>query len=62
MFDLVACQLVIKQILDIIDTIVPAEMKMSAQLKTLTLAPILPLAIEKPPALIDMKFEHASPR
>ncbi|WP_145561694.1 DUF2766 family protein [Yersinia aldovae] len=63
--DLVACQLVIKQILDVIDVIAPAEIrdKMSHQLKTIDFSthpvgadPVTKRAIEKAIALIDMKF------
>lgn len=43
--DVVACQLVIKQILDVIDVIAPVEVreKMSSQLKTSILPATLPL-------------------
>ncbi|CNL44413.1 DUF2766 family protein [Yersinia proxima] len=63
--DLVACQLVIKQILDVIDIIAPTEVrdKMSHQLKAIDLSshpagtdPVTKRAIEKAIALIDMKF------
>lgn len=63
--DLVACQLVIKQILDVIDIIAPTEVrdKMSHQLKAIDFAshpagadPVTKRAIEKAIALIDMKF------
>ncbi|AHM74431.1 DUF2766 family protein [Yersinia hibernica] len=63
--DLVACQLVIKQILDVIDIIAPAEVrdKMSHQLKSIDFSshpagadPVTKRAIEKAIALIDMKF------
>lgn len=42
--DVVACQLVIKQILDVIDVIAPVEVreKMSSQLKTSIFLTILP--------------------
>jgi hypothetical protein len=65
--DLVACQLVIKQILDVIDVIAPAEVrdKMSHQLKNIDLAnhpaardPVTRRAIEKAIALIDLTFEQ----
>lgn len=68
--DLVACQLVIKQILDVIDIIAPAEVreKMSAQLKNIDFGthpaardPITRRAIEKAIALIDMKFDRSTP-
>ncbi len=63
--DLVACQLVIKQILDVIDIITPTEVrdKMSHQLKSIDFSthpagadPVTKRAIEKAIALIDMKF------
>lgn len=63
--DLVACQLVIKQILDVIDVIAPTEVrdKMSHQLKSIDFAThpaaqdaITRRAIEKAIALIDLKF------
>lgn len=63
--DLVACQLVIKQILDVIDIIAPTEVrdKMSHQLKSIDFSshpagtdPITKRAIEKAIALIEMKF------
>lgn len=63
--DLVACQLVIKQILDVIDVIAPTEVrdKMSHQLKSIDFSrhpagadPITKRAIEKAIALIDLKF------
>jgi hypothetical protein len=66
--DLVACQLVLKQIIDVIDIIAPAAVrdKMSDQLKSIDLArhpaakdPITRMAIEKAIALIDLKFEQA---
>ncbi len=67
--DLVACQLVIKQILDVIDIIAPAEVrdKMSAQLRSIDFAthpaakdPITRRAIQKAIALIDMKFDRST--
>ncbi len=63
--DLVACQLVIKQILDVIDVIAPTEVrdKMSTQLKNIDFShhpagadPVTRRAIEKAIALIDLKF------
>ncbi|CAM4031907.1 Protein of uncharacterised function (DUF2766) [Yersinia intermedia] len=65
--DLVACQLVIKQILDVIDIIAPVEVrdKMSHQLKAIDFSihpagtdPVTKRAIEKAIALIDMKFSQ----
>ncbi|ATM95430.1 Protein of uncharacterised function (DUF2766) [Yersinia frederiksenii] len=67
--DLVACQLVIKQILDVIDIIAPTEVrdKMSHQLKAIDFSthpagadPVTKRAIEKAIALIDMKFTQKS--
>ncbi|XBS68310.1 DUF2766 family protein [Acerihabitans sp. KWT182] len=66
--DLVACQLVIKQILDVIDVIAPAQVrdKMSHQLRSIDFTthpaaadPITRRAIEKAIALIDMKFDQS---
>ena len=66
--DLVACQLVIKQILDVIEVIAPAQVreKMSGQLKSIDLSshpaaqdPVTRRAIEKAIALIDLKFEQS---
>lgn len=66
--DLVACQLVLKQIIDVIDIIAPASVrdKMSDQLKSIDLArhpaaqdAITRRAIEKAIALIDLKFEQS---
>lgn len=63
--DVVACQLVIKQILDVIDVIAPVEVreKMSAQLKTIDFAthpaavdPVTRRAIQKAITLIELKF------
>ncbi|GAB2928727.1 hypothetical protein GCM10011328_15270 [Hafnia psychrotolerans] len=63
--DLVACQLVIKQILDVIDVIAPTEVrdKMSHQLKSIDFSrhpagtdPVTKRAIEKAISLIDLKF------
>jgi hypothetical protein len=65
--DLVACQLVIKQILDVIDVIAPTEVrdKMASQLKSIDFSshpagadPITKRAIEKAIALIEMKFNR----
>jgi len=68
--DLVACQLVIKQILDVIEIIAPAEVreKMSHQLKSIDFSkhpagadPVTKRAIEKAISLIELKFtKHAS--
>ncbi|WP_114193496.1 DUF2766 family protein [Edaphovirga cremea] len=66
--DLVACQLVIKQILDVIDVIAPTEVrdKMSHQLKSIDFTrnpaaadPVTKRAIEKAIALIDLKFTQS---
>ncbi|MDU2939333.1 MAG: DUF2766 family protein [Enterobacteriaceae bacterium] len=63
--DIVACQLVIKQILDVIEIIAPAEVreKMSAQLKAIDFTthpaaadPVTLRGIQKAIALIEMKF------
>jgi hypothetical protein len=63
--DVVACQLVIKQILDVIDVIAPVEVreKMATQLKTIDFAthpaavdPVTRRAIQKAIALIELKF------
>ncbi|MGC6386598.1 DUF2766 family protein [Ewingella sp. S1.OA.A_B6] len=63
--DLVACQLVIKQILDVIDVIAPTEVrdKMSHQLKSIDFShhpagtdPVTKRAVEKAISLIDLKF------
>ncbi len=63
--DLVACQLVIKQILDVIEIIAPAEVreKMSHQLKSIDFSkhpagadPVTKHAIEKAIPLIELKF------
>ncbi|HEY0208475.1 DUF2766 family protein [Acerihabitans sp.] len=67
--DLVACQLVIKQILDVIEVIAPVEIrdKMSGQLKNIDFAthpaaqdPVTRRAIEKAIALIDLKFDRTA--
>lgn len=66
--DLVACQLVIKQILDVIDVIAPVDVrdKMSGQLKSIDFSThpagqdaVTRRAVEKAIALIDMKFEQS---
>lgn len=62
--DVVACQLVIKQILDVIDVIAPVEVreKMSAQLKAIDFGghaaadQVTLRAIQKAIALIELKF------
>jgi electron transfer flavoprotein alpha/beta subunit len=63
--DLVAFQLVIKQILDVIDVIAPTEVrdKMSHQLKSIDFSthpagadPVTRRAIEKAISLIELKF------
>jgi len=63
--DPVACQLVIKQILDVIEIIAPAEVrdKMSHQLKSIDFNhhpagadPVTKRAIEKAISLIELKF------
>ncbi|MFZ4832845.1 DUF2766 family protein [Rouxiella sp. Mn2063] len=63
--DLVACQLVIKQILDVIEIIAPAEVrdKMSHQLKSIDFSqhpagadPVTKRAIQKAISLIELKF------
>ncbi|MGK7246151.1 DUF2766 family protein [Buttiauxella agrestis] len=63
--DVVACQLVIKQILDVIDVIAPVEVreKMANQLKTIDFAthpaaanPVTRRAIQKAISLIELKF------
>ena len=63
--DVVACQLVIKQILDVIEIIAPAEVreKMSHQLKSIDFSkhpagadPVTKRAIEKAISLIELKF------
>ena len=65
--DLVACQLVIKQILDVIDVIAPTEVrdKMAGQLKNIDFSthpagadPVTKRAIEKAVALIELKFKQ----
>nr|MCX3323029.1 DUF2766 domain-containing protein [Bacillus paranthracis] len=63
--DVVACQLVIKQILDVLDVIAPVEVreKMSSQLKKIDFThhpaaadPVTMRAIQKAIALIELKF------
>ncbi|AFJ46659.1 DUF2766 family protein [Shimwellia blattae] len=63
--DVVACQLVIKQILDVIDVIAPVEVrdKMAQQLKSIDFAgnpaaadPVTRRAVQKAIALIELKF------
>ena len=63
--DVVACQLVIKQILDVLDVIAPVEVreKMSSQLKNIDFTnhpaaadPVTMRAIQKAIALIELKF------
>ncbi|SQI34315.1 Protein of uncharacterised function (DUF2766) [Leminorella richardii] len=64
--DIVACQLVIKQILDVIDVIAPVEVrdKMSSQLKSISFAdslsadPVTVRAVQKAIALIELKFSE----
>lgn len=64
--DMVACQLVIKQILDVIDVIAPTEVrdKMSHQLKSIQFDkentdPVALRGVQKAITLIELKF--ASP-
>ena len=62
--DVVACQLVIKQILDVIDVIAPVEVrdKMASQLKSIDVSghpsadPVTLRAIQKAVALIELRF------
>lgn len=63
--DVVACQLVIKQILDVIDVIAPVEVrdKMASQLKAIDFGStpaaadaVTRRAIQKAIALIELKF------
>ncbi|BDH45387.1 hypothetical protein TUM12370_14310 [Salmonella enterica subsp. enterica serovar Choleraesuis] len=65
--DIVACQLVIKQILDVIDVIAPVEVreKMAGQLKSIDFAsnaaaadPVTRRAVQKAVALIELKFSN----
>lgn len=66
--DLVACQLVIKQMLDVIDLIAPVEVreKMSQQLRNIDFSShpaaedvVTRRAIDKDIALIEMKFTRS---
>jgi len=63
--DVVACQLVIKQILDVIDVIAPVEVrdKMANQLRAIDFSanpagadPVTQRAIQKAIAMIELKF------
>lgn len=62
--DIVACQLVIKQILDVIDVIAPVEVreKMATQLKSIDFTghpaadAVTLRAVQKAVALIELKF------
>ena len=62
--DIVACQLVIKQILDVIDVIAPVEVreKMASHLKSINVGanaaadPVTVRAVQKAIALIELKF------
>lgn len=63
--DVVACQLVIKQILDVIDVIAPVEVreKIANQLRAIDFAsnpasadPVTLRAVQKAVALIELKF------
>lgn len=63
--DLVACQLVIKQILDVIDVIAPTEVrdKMAHQLKSIDfdkpgIDPVTRRGVQKAIALIELKFSQ----
>ncbi|MEF3090339.1 hypothetical protein CD006_16455 [Enterobacter sp. 10-1] len=67
--DVVACQLVIKQILDVIDVIAPVEVreKMATQLKAIDFSshpsssdPVTLRAVQKAIALIELKFTPQS--
>jgi hypothetical protein len=69
--DVVACQLVIKQILDVIDVIAPVEVreKMTTQLKAIDFAshpasadPVTLRAVQKAIALIELKFTRRKKR
>lgn len=64
--DLVACQLVIKQILDVIDVIAPTEVreKMANQLKSIDfdkpgIDAVTRRGVQKAIALIELKFTQA---
>ncbi|MGL4724871.1 MAG: DUF2766 family protein [Scandinavium sp.] len=61
--DVVACQLVIKQLLDVIDVIAPVEVreKMANQLRAIDFSaagadPVTMRAVQKAIALIELKF------
>lgn len=61
--DIVACQLVIKQVLDVIDVIAPVEVreKMASQLRSIDFSgagadPVTARAVQKAIALIELKF------
>lgn len=65
--DVVACQLVIKQILDVLDVIAPVEVreKMSSQLKNIDFTnhpaaadPVTMRAIQKPSRLLNSSLPH----
>ncbi|AOV97144.1 hypothetical protein A9798_09325 [Edwardsiella hoshinae] len=63
--DLVACQLVIKQILDVIEVIAPAEVrsKMAQQLKSIDFTQpgidaVTQRGVQKAIALIELKFNR----
>lgn len=63
--DMVACQLVIKQVLDVIDVIAPTEVrdKMSHQLKSIqfdkeSTDPVALRGVQKAIALIELKFSR----
>ncbi|ACR68876.1 DUF2766 domain-containing protein [Edwardsiella ictaluri] len=63
--DLVACQLVIKQILDVIEVIAPAEVraKMALQLKSIDfnqpgIDEVTQRGVQKAIALIELKFSR----
>ncbi|MEY8709590.1 DUF2766 family protein [Mangrovibacter phragmitis] len=66
--DVVACQLVIKQILDVIDVIAPVEVreKMATQLRSIDFAghpsadPVTLRAVQKAVALIELKFSRST--
>ncbi|MEA1065290.1 DUF2766 family protein [Apirhabdus apintestini] len=69
--DVVACQLVIRQILDVIDVIAPVEVrdKMADQLKSIDFSaseagidPITRRAVQKAIALLELKFERPEKR
>jgi hypothetical protein len=65
--DLVACQLVIKQMLDVLDVIATADVrgKMSQQLKNIDFSthpagtdPVVKRGVEKAISLIDLRFSR----